>query len=127
MASSSKSEQAYIRSSLHANPPLRLDGRSPTDYRSIALKTGVAPLANGSARLSIGGAALIGAGGSLPGTEVVAGVKLEVEDVSRAKSEGRQEGRVSCQVSWYVMHFLFIFRHANYQILFTARQQPILH
>ena len=58
MASSSKSEQAYIRSSLLANPPLRLDGRSPKDYRPIALETSVAPLANGSAHVNIGGAAL---------------------------------------------------------------------
>lgn len=132
MASSSKSEQAYIRSSLLADPPLRLDGRSPTDYRPIALETGVAPLANGSARVNIGGAALNGTGGNLAGTEVVAAVKLEVEDVSRAKSERRQEGRVSCNVSWYAMHFLnFLFRHANAQILFcwvyTVRQQPIHH
>jgi exosome complex component RRP42 len=54
-ASSSKSEQAYIRTSLQANPPLRLDGRSLEDFRPIALETSVVDLANGSARVCIGG------------------------------------------------------------------------
>lgn len=100
MASSSKSEQAYIRSSLLAEPPFRHDGRTLSDYRPIALETGVAPLANGSARVSIGGATLVGTGGSLPGTEVIAAVNLEVEDVSASKKEGKQRGRLSCSVSW---------------------------
>ncbi|KAH8113082.1 ribosomal protein S5 domain 2-like protein [Phellopilus nigrolimitatus] len=95
MASSSKSEQAYIRSSLLATPPLRPDGRALDDYRPIALETQVAPLANGSARVNIGGASLNGVGGRLPGTEVIAAVKLEVEDV--VKGAGRTAG------GWYVV------------------------
>ncbi|KAI5117695.1 hypothetical protein M0805_007764 [Coniferiporia weirii] len=97
MASSSKSEQAYIRSSLLSNPPLRLDGRALADYRPIALETQVAPLANGSARVNIGGTGLSGAGGGLPGTEVLAAAKLEVEDI--VKGNGVEGGRLVCNVS----------------------------
>ena len=81
----SKAEKSYIQSSLLANPPLRSDGRSLNDYRSINLETGVVPLANGSARVSIG----------VGGTEVLAGVKLEVEDV-----EDGEDGKVVCSVTW---------------------------
>ena len=101
MASSSKSEQAYIRSSLLADHPLRSDGRSLHDYRPIALETKVAPLANGSARVCIGGANFLGVGGGLPGTEVLAAVKLEVEDV--VNGNGVDGGRIVCSVSWFVL------------------------
>ena len=72
-ASVSKSEQAYIRASLHADPPVRADGRALTDYRAIFLETGVAPLANGSARVSLGHSTQEGGGGG--GTEVLAAVR----------------------------------------------------
>lgn len=98
-ASSSKSEQSYIRSALVATPPLRADGRALLDFRPIALQTRVAPLANGSARVSIGGTGLGGVGGGPVGTEVLAAVKLEVEDIVNGK--GVDGGRVECYVSWY--------------------------
>ncbi|THH09945.1 hypothetical protein EW145_g1657 [Phellinidium pouzarii] len=97
MASSSKSEQAYIRSSLLSKTPLRPDGRALDDYRPIALETQVVPLANGSARVNIGGAGLNGVGGGLQGTEVIAAVKLEVEDI--VKGKGLEGGRMVCNVS----------------------------
>ncbi|KAG1736916.1 ribosomal protein S5 domain 2-type protein [Suillus paluster] len=93
MASLSKAEKAYIQSSLLSDPPLRADGRGLTDFRTIALESGIAPLANGSARLSIGRNAHDG-GGS---TEVVAAAKLEVETVG--DGEGVDGGRVICSVS----------------------------
>lgn len=95
MASSSKAEQSYIRTSLLASTPLRSDGRSLEDFRPIALETSVVDLANGSARVCIGGQALHGVGGDLPSTEVLAAVKLEVET-------GEDAGKISCNVSWYV-------------------------
>jgi exosome complex component RRP42 len=61
----------------------------------VALESGVAPLANGSARVSIGKNAYDGGGG----TEVVAAAKLEVESVG--DGEGVDGGRVICSVSWY--------------------------
>ncbi|KIK47702.1 hypothetical protein CY34DRAFT_104383 [Suillus luteus UH-Slu-Lm8-n1] len=77
MASISKAEKAYIQSSLLSDPPLRADGRGLIDFRTIALESGIAPIANGSARVSIGKNAQDGGGG----TEVVAAAKLEVESV----------------------------------------------
>ncbi|KDQ20856.1 hypothetical protein BOTBODRAFT_100718 [Botryobasidium botryosum FD-172 SS1] len=85
MAYVSKSENSYITTSLLAG--IRADGRSPTDYRNISLEIGVVPVANGSARARVGE------------TEVVAAIKLEVEDVGEGENEGRDGGRVLCHVS----------------------------
>ena len=95
MSSISKAEKAYIQSSLLSDPPLRADGRGLTDFRTIALESGIAPLANGSARVGIGRNAHDGGGG----TEVVAAAKLEVETIG--DGEGVDGGRVVCSVSWY--------------------------
>ena len=104
----SKAEKAYIQAGLVATPPSRADGRDLLDYRSIALETGVAPLANGSARVcigrSLGGADTGGAGG---GTEVVTATKLEVENVGGVDG-GVDGGRVVCSVSWFVL-FCWLF------------------
>lgn len=95
MASSqiSKAESSYIQAGLKSTPPQRLDGRNLTDYRAIALETGVAPLANGSAKLNIGRNPHDGSGG----TEVVAATKLEGETVEEG---GVDDGRVVCTVTW---------------------------
>ena len=94
MTSVSKAERAYIQAALHSTPPLRADGRGLTDFRTVFLETGVAPLANGSARVNVGKAAQEGGGG----TEVIAAVKLEVEDVQFG--DGIDGGRIVCNVSW---------------------------
>ncbi|KDQ58027.1 hypothetical protein JAAARDRAFT_177168 [Jaapia argillacea MUCL 33604] len=104
MSTLSKSEASYIRTSLLSTPPLRADGRALLDYRPIALETGIAPLANGSARINIGlkesssSSRANKAGVGVGGTEVIGAVKLEVEDV-RDGSDGRDGGRVVCTVS----------------------------
>ncbi|KAH9477012.1 Exosome complex component RRP42 [Psilocybe cubensis] len=90
----SKAEKSYIQAGLQSTPPSRGDGRGLADYRAIALETGVAPLANGSARVSIGRSPHDGAGG----TEVLAASKLEVESVEPG-SAGVEGGRVSCSVT----------------------------
>lgn len=83
----SKSEAAYISSALLAIPvPTRADGRSLLDYRAISVETGVAPAANGSGR------AVIGVVGT-DATEVIAAVRLDVEDVE-------EERPFSCSVTW---------------------------
>jgi len=92
----SKAEKSYIQASFQATPPLRGDGRGLHDYRTIALETGIAPLANGSARLKIGQAS----DQALDGTEVMAAARLEVVDT---ESSGAEEGRISCSVSWCVL------------------------
>ncbi|KAI0364643.1 ribosomal protein S5 domain 2-like protein [Pilatotrama ljubarskyi] len=89
----SKAERTYIQASLQATPPLRGDGRGLLDFRTVLLETGVAPLANGSARLNIGKMPHEGGGG----TEVLAATKLEVEDVETG--DGVDGGRVVCSVS----------------------------
>ena len=93
----SKSEKSYIQTALRDLSPIRADGRTLLDYRSIALETGVASLANGSARVNIGKTAGEESGS---GTEVIAAVKLEVEDV--LEGEGVDGGRIACTVSWFV-------------------------
>jgi exosome complex component RRP42 len=98
----SKAEKSYVQTSLLSTPPLRGDGRSPHEFRAIALETGVSPLANGSARIDIGRNAHDGGGG----TEILAGVKLEVEDVQ--DGDGIDGGKVICTVSWYVMRFFLV-------------------
>ena len=112
----SKSEKSYIQTALRELSPIRADGRSLPDYRSIALETGIASLANGSARVNIG--KTVGEeGGS--GTEVIAAVKLEVENV--LEGEGVDGGRVACTVSWFVSQFyLFPFAYSSLQSQFTS-------
>ncbi|KAH9929162.1 uncharacterized protein B0H18DRAFT_997850 [Fomitopsis serialis] len=83
-SSISKAERGYIQSSLKATPPLRAD---------VLLETGVAPLANGSAKLNIGKATQEGGGG----TEILAATKLEVEDVELG--DGVDGGRLACSVT----------------------------
>ena len=100
----SKSEKSYIRTTLTEPSPIRADGRSLLDYRTIALETGIASLANGSARVNIGKAAGEESGS---GTEVIAAVKLEVENV--LEGEGVDGGRIICTVSWFVLNSLFSF------------------
>jgi len=110
----SKSEKSYIQTALRELSPIRADGRSLLDYRLIALETEVASLANGSARVNIGKAAGEESGS---GTEVIAAVKLEVENV--LDGEGVDGGRIACTVSWFVSNsalffFLsFLFSHSN--------------
>ncbi|KAG8812474.1 hypothetical protein FRC17_002014 [Serendipita sp. 399] len=98
----SKAERSYIVSGLTARlgASIRQDGRDVHDYRTIGVMTGdgVAPLANGSAKVSVGG------------TEVVAAVRLEVGDTSSYSSSGgggggggggvgNDEGRIRCNVT----------------------------
>ena len=97
MASISKSERAYIQTSLQAKPPFRADGRGLTDYRTVFLETGVAPLANGSARVNLGKSAHEGGGG----TEVIAAVKLEVEDVENG--DGVDGGYATAADLWHCL------------------------
>lgn len=78
----SKAEKSYIQTGILLDPPHRADGRALSDFRTVSLETGVAPLANGSARLSIGHR----------GTEILAAVKLEVVDEPFI--------RIACSVTW---------------------------
>ena len=107
----SKSEKAYIQTSLQSQSPLRADGRSLHEFRSVTIQTRVAPIANGSAHLNLGRSS----DESIGGTEVLAAAKLEVEDITTAttiaaldnNSDGNGNGmegggRIVCTVSWCV-------------------------
>jgi len=93
----SKAEKSFIQAGLLLNPPTRADGRALQDFRTISLETSVAPLANGSARLSIGRNPYDGSGG----TEVLAATKLEVETIQHG-SGGVEGGKIACSVTWYI-------------------------
>lgn len=64
----SPAELAYIHSSLSLDPPIRPDGRSPTQFRPLVAETDILPGANGSARICFA-----------DGTEAIVGAKAEVE------------------------------------------------
>ncbi|KAH7028344.1 ribosomal protein S5 domain 2-type protein [Macrophomina phaseolina] len=64
----SPAELAYIHSSLSLSPPIRPDGRSPTQFRPLVAETDILPGANGSARICFA-----------DGTEAIVGAKAEVE------------------------------------------------
>ncbi|KAH6903820.1 ribosomal protein S5 domain 2-type protein [Coprinopsis sp. MPI-PUGE-AT-0042] len=123
----SKAESAYIQSGLLQSPPQRLDGRSLTDYRPISLETGVAPLANGSAKLNIGRNPHDGSGG----TEVVAATKLEVETIEEGgKDGGRVVVTVTCSPAAYPglsSNALEDLQHDLTTLLHTTLSHPTLH
>ena len=80
----SPAELSYLHTSLSQQPPIRPDGRSPTQFRPLVAETDILPSANGSARICFA-----------DGTEAVVGVKAEVEkskDVFAATGEVEAEG-----------------------------------
>ncbi|KOS21882.1 Exosome complex component [Escovopsis weberi] len=64
----SPAELAYLHSALSLRPPIRPDGRSPTQFRPLTAETNVLPGTNGSARVCLA-----------DGTEAIVGVKAEIE------------------------------------------------
>lgn len=72
----SPAELSYLQTSLSATPPIRPDGRSPTQFRPLVAEADILPSANGSARVCFS-----------DGTEAIVGVKAEVEK-SRRQTEG---------------------------------------
>ena len=84
----SPAELAYLHSSLSLRPPIRPDGRSPTQFRPLTAETGVLPGTNGSARVCFA-----------DGTEAIVGVKAELEKtlggaLSGEEGEGQDERKV---------------------------------
>ncbi|KAF2762047.1 exoribonuclease family protein [Pseudovirgaria hyperparasitica] len=65
----SPAELSYLHSSLALTPPVRPDGRTSTELRSLVAEADILPTANGSARICF-----------QDGTEAIAGVKAEVEN-----------------------------------------------
>lgn len=63
----SPAELAYLHSTLSLSPPIRPDGRTPTQFRPLTAETAILPGTNGSARICFA-----------DGTEAIVGVKAEV-------------------------------------------------
>lgn len=72
----SPAELAYLHRSLSLKPPVRADGRSPTQFRPLTAETGILPGTNGSARVHFS-----------DGTEAIVGVKAEIEKTAGATSD----------------------------------------
>ena len=72
----SPAELAYLHTSLALTPPIRPDGRSPTQFRTLVAETGILPGTNGSARICFA-----------DGTEAIVGVKAEVERTAVASGD----------------------------------------
>lgn len=64
----SPAELAFLHSSLSLKPPIRPDGRTPTQFRPLSAETGILPGTNGSARVTFS-----------DGIEAIVGVKAELE------------------------------------------------
>ncbi|KAI7299213.1 hypothetical protein KC315_g17727 [Hortaea werneckii] len=71
----SPAELSYLHTSLTQSPPIRPDGRSPTQFRPLIAESDILPSANGSARICFA-----------DGTEAIVGVKAEVEKTRSAFS-----------------------------------------
>lgn len=82
----SPAERDYIITGLSQPTPSRLDGRSLLTPRPISVSYAEAPQASGSARLVIGG------------TEVIAGVRLEVGDSNPSSPKGKEGWRGKVEV-----------------------------
>jgi exosome complex component RRP42 len=81
----SPAELSYLHTSLSSTPPIRPDGRSPTQFRPLIAETDILPSTNGSARICFA-----------DGTEAVVGVKAEVE---KSKSVYSVSGEVAAEGS----------------------------
>ncbi|EME87442.1 uncharacterized protein MYCFIDRAFT_124324, partial [Pseudocercospora fijiensis CIRAD86] len=79
----SPAELSYLHTSLSQDPPIRPDGRAPTQFRPLVAETDILPSTNGSARICFA-----------DGTEAVVGVKAEVEESRRRGGIRVSEGGV---------------------------------
>ena len=77
----SPAELAYLHTSLAQSPPIRPDGRAPTQFRPMVAETDILPSANGSARICFA-----------DGTEAIVGVKTEVEKSRRTGVQSEVRG-----------------------------------
>ncbi|XWW97801.1 hypothetical protein V2A60_005788 [Cordyceps javanica] len=76
----SPAELAYLHSSLRLRPPIRPDGRAPTQFRPLTAETGILPGTNGSARVCFA-----------DGTEAIVGVKAEIERTVDARATAEDQ------------------------------------
>lgn len=79
----SPAELSYLHTSLSQTSPIRPDGRSQTDFRSLTAESDILPNANGSARICFA-----------DGTEAIVGIKVEVENTLSQASAKQGAGSV---------------------------------
>jgi exosome complex component RRP42 len=84
----SPAELSYLHSSLSLSPPIRPDGRSPTQFRPLVAESDILPSTNGSARVCFS-----------DGTEAIVGVKAEVEKSDLRQAVGEHDLHLSVQPS----------------------------
>ncbi|KAK0705285.1 ribosomal protein S5 domain 2-type protein [Lasiosphaeris hirsuta] len=77
----SPAELAYLHEALSLTPPIRPDGRAPTQFRPLVAETEILPGTNGSARICFA-----------DGTEAIVGVKAEVERTRGYHGDDEEEG-----------------------------------
>jgi len=87
----SPAERDFVVTGLAQTPPSRLDGRDLLTPRPISISYAEAPQASGSSRVLIGG------------TQVVAGIRLEVGDVDPSAPKGKEGWRGKVEVDVYVL------------------------
>ncbi|KAL2753721.1 hypothetical protein ACRALDRAFT_2111420 [Sodiomyces alcalophilus JCM 7366] len=83
----SPAELAYLHASLSLTPPIRPDGRTPTQFRPMTAETGILPGTNGSARVCFS-----------DGTEAIVGVKAELEKTIDPFGRGRTTGELDSRI-----------------------------
>lgn len=88
----SPAELAYLHTSLSLQPPIRTDGRSPTQFRPLTAETGILPGTNGSARVCFS-----------DGTEAIVGIKAEIERSRRDNEEEDEKEDRRCRGEWVEM------------------------
>src|SRR6266536_2043281 len=69
----SPAELSYLHTSLTQTPPIRPDGRTPSQFRPLIAESDILPGTNGSARICFA-----------DGTEAIIGIKAEVEKSRRS-------------------------------------------
>lgn len=96
----SPAELDYLHTSLSLRPPIRPDGRTPTQFRPLTAETGILQGTNGSACVTLA-----------DGTEAVVGIKAEIEKTisvtstvdegDAAAAQGKKGGkRVKTRGDW---------------------------
>ena len=99
----SPAERDFVVTGLAQIPPSRLDGRDLLTPRPISISYAEAPQASGSSRVLIGG------------TQVVAGIRLEVGDVDPSAPKGKEGWRGKVEVDVYVQFTIEMTIHVNRQ------------
>jgi exosome complex component RRP42 len=94
MLSLSQGEIDFIAEGIQQD--IRVDGRGRLDYRPFSIETGIISQANGSARW-VKFSQLLTLRVVLEGTDVLVGVKAELEQPSLSRPN---EGRVEVSVEW---------------------------